>query len=227
MTTKSTKTVSKRASSAKTETSATETKKTTTPVSSKKTSKKQEPVVQPEPVQEDVEVEVAEPKQRRQPTRETYETDGDSLVESIRGEIDAIRGSDKKKGTGVKFLRAVSKRVKQLVADGLRISKQKQKSNRKSNTTSGFMKQVAVSKEMCKFANWDPAQQRSRVEVTKFICDYIKDHNLQNPEDRRQIVPDDKLSKLLNFDPKKSDKPLTYYTLQRVIQPHFPKTAQK
>lgn len=223
MATKSTKTVSKRASTAKTE-APVETKKTTTPAASKKTSKKQETVVQPEPVQEE---EVAEPKQRRQPTRESFETDGDSLVEYIRAEIDAIRGSDKKKGTGVKTLRAVSKRVKQLVADGLRISKQKQKSNRKSNTTSGFMKQVAVSKEMCKFANWDPAQQRSRVEVTKFICDYIKDHNLQNPEDRRQIVPDDKLSKLLNFDPKKSDKPLTYYTLQRVIQPHFPKPAQK
>jgi upstream activation factor subunit UAF30 len=107
------------------------------------------------------------------------------------------------------------------------VSKQRQRSNRQKNTTSGFMKQVPISKEMAKFANWDPSQLRSRVEVTKFICDYVKQHNLQNPQDRRQILPDDKLSKLLNYDAKKSDKPLTYYYLQRVIQPHFNGVAKQ
>jgi hypothetical protein len=72
----------------------------------------------------------------------------------------------------------------------------------------------------------DAEQMRSRVEVTKFICDYIKSNNLQNPQDRRQIVPDSKLCKLLDFKPvkdgkDKDGKALTYYYLQQKIQPHF------
>jgi upstream activation factor subunit UAF30 len=178
--------------------------------------------------QEQTEQTESEPKQRRVPTRESVETEFDSLVDAIRSEIETIRSStDKKKGTGVKFLRQVGKRLKLLKSDTLRVSKQRQRSNRQKNTTSGFMKQVPISKEMAKFANWDPSQLRSRVEVTKFICDYVKQHNLQNPQDRRQILPDDKLSKLLNYDAKKSDKPLTYYYLQRVIQPHFNGVAKQ
>jgi upstream activation factor subunit UAF30 len=229
MTTKTTKTTSKKTTKSQessppqqAQPQQTETKKTT-----KRTSRKEAEPVQQEPVPqaehtEDEQQESSEPKQRRVPTRETVETEFDALVDAIRTEIESIRSStDKKKGTGVKFLRQVGKRLKLLKSDTLRVSKQRQRSNRQKNTTSGFMKQVPISKEMAKFANWEPSQLRSRVEVTKFICDYVKQHNLQNPQDRRQILPDDKLSKLLNFDAKKSDKPLTYYYLQRVIQPHF------
>ena len=236
MTTKTTKTTSKRTTKSQESTTnatpqqaqpqQTETKKTTKRTSRKETESVQQPAT-PQPVQAEQpeqteEHESSEPKQRRVPTRETVETEFDALVDAIRTEIESIRSSsDKKKGTGVKFLRQVGKRLKLLKSDTLRVSKQRQRSNRQKNTTSGFMKQVPISKEMAKFANWEPSQLRSRVEVTKYICDYVKQHNLQNPEDRRQILPDDKLSKLLNFDPKKSDKPLTYYYLQRVIQPHF------
>jgi len=229
MTTKTTKTTSKKTTKSQessppqqAQPQQTETKKTT-----KRTSRKEAEPVPQEPVPqaehtEDEQQESSEPKQRRVPTRETVETEFDALVDAIRTEIESIRSStDKKKGTGVKFLRQVGKRLKLLKSDTLRVSKQRQRSNRQKNTTSGFMKQVPISKEMAKFANWEPSQLRSRVEVTKFICDYVKQHNLQNPQDRRQILPDDKLSKLLNFDAKKSDKPLTYYYLQRVIQPHF------
>ena len=229
MTTKTTKTTSKKTTKSQESSTPqqaqpqqTETKKTT-----KRTSRKEVEPVQQEPVPqpdhtEDEQQESSEPKQRRVPTRETVETEFDALVDAIRTEIESIRSStDKKKGTGVKFLRQVGKRLKLLKSDTLRVSKQRHRSNRQKNTTSGFMKQVPISKEMAKFANWEPSQLRSRVEVTKFICDYVKQHNLQNPQDRRQIVPDDKLSKLLNYDAKKSDKPLTYYYLQRVIQPHF------
>jgi len=234
MTTKTTKTTSKRTTKSQESTTnatpqqaqpqqQTETKKTTKKTSRKETENVQQPATpQPAQPEQTEEQESSEPKQRRVPTRETVETEFDALVDAIRTEIESIRSStDKKKGTGVKFLRQVGKRLKLLKSDTLRVSKQRQRSNRQKNTTSGFMKQVPISKEMAKFANWDPTQLRSRVEVTKYICDYVKQHNLQNPEDRRQILPDDKLSKLLNFDSKKSDKPLTYYYLQRVIQPHF------
>ena len=56
--------------------------------------------------------------------------------------------------------------------------------------------------------------------ITKYICNYIKEHDLQNPKDRRQIKADPKLSKLLNYDSKRDD-PLTYYRLQTHMKRHF------
>jgi chromatin remodeling complex protein RSC6 len=82
------------------------------------------------------------------------------------------------------------------------------------------MKPVKVSDEMAKFAGWDPAQLKSRIEATKYICQYIKDNNLQNPDDKRKINPDSRLSKLLGYTPS-SENPLYYYTIQQKIQKHF------
>ena len=99
--------------------------------------------------------------------------------------------------------------------------KQKVRAPRKNNTNSGFNKQVPFSKDLAKFTGWNPELPRSRVDVTKYICDYIKEHNLQNPEDKRKILADAKLSKLLAFDPKKSSVPLTYPHIQTLLKPHF------
>ncbi len=101
--------------------------------------------------------------------------------------------------------------------------KQKRRNpNRAKNTSSGFMKPVGISGEMCKFTGWDASELKSRVDVTKYICGYIRDNDLQNPADRRQIVPDKKLTALLKLDKKSlKEEPLTYYSLQKKIQPHF------
>jgi chromatin remodeling complex protein RSC6 len=140
-------------------------------------------------------------------------------MELLRENIELSRSGDKKKVSNVKLLRQLGKRLKVLKTDCLKISKQK-RVNRKKNTTSGFMKPVCISDDMAKFAGWDPTQLRSRNDATKFICDYIKTHDLQNPSDRRQINPDDKLCRLLSYDAK-NDKPLTYYSIQQKMQPHF------
>jgi chromatin remodeling complex protein RSC6 len=80
------------------------------------------------------------------------------------------------------------------------------------------MKPVRISNEMASFTKWDPSQLYSRVDVTKFLCAYIKTNQLQNPEDRRKIVCDEKLSSLLKLD---SNYSLTYPGLQQHIQQHF------
>jgi chromatin remodeling complex protein RSC6 len=74
---------------------------------------------------------------------------------------------------------------------------------------------------MAKFTGWNHDELKSRVDVTKYICKYIRDNNLQNPEDRRQIIADKKLAKLLDFNPEKDDKPLTYYRIQTYMKKHF------
>jgi chromatin remodeling complex protein RSC6 len=162
----------------------------------------------------------ATPKTRHVPTRESVENEFDELVASIDEEINKLRSSTAK-AKGVKFLRTVNKRVKTLRNHSLRVSKQRQ-TTRRSNTNSGFLKPVQISKDLAKFTGWDQSQLRSRVDVTKFICDYIKEHDLQDPEDKRNIRVDSdaNLKKLLKFDGKDGKK-LTYYSLQTYLKGHF------
>ena len=163
-------------------------------------------------------------KKRRVVDRESVFTSFDALQKQVEDEIDAVRSaSDKSRVSGVRFLRSLNKSLKQLKKDTARAMKQKRKNpNRAKNTSSGFMKPVAISGEMSKFTGWGAEELKSRVDVTKYICGYIRDNNLQNPDDRRQIVPDKKLQALLKLDKKSlKEEPLTYYSLQKKIQPHF------
>lgn len=161
---------------------------------------------------------------RRSPTRESVLEDFEELIMSVDAEIQHLReGPAKTKG--VKFLRSLNKNIKLLRNRTARVMKQKQKTGRTNNKNSGFLKPVTISKEMAKFTGWDPKELRSRVEVTKYICQYIAENDLQNPEDRRQIKPDAKLQKLLGYNPKKSKEPLRYYSLQTHLKHHFPKKA--
>ena len=162
---------------------------------------------------------------RRSPTRESVLEDFETLIMSVDVEIQHLReGPAKTKG--VKFLRSLNKNIKLLRNRTARVMKQKQKTGRTNNKNSGFLKPVSISKEMAKFTGWDPKELRSRVEVTKYICQYIAENELQNPEDRRQIKPDVKLQKLLGYNPKKSNEPLRYYSLQTHLKHHFPKKQE-
>ena len=193
-----------------------------------KSSKKAAPTTTPvEEVVEEVTPPTAAPtRKRRVVDRESVYADFDALVQSVEAEIENLRSASNGKVSGVKFLRSLNKSLKQLKKDTTRAMKQKRRNpNRAKNTSSGFMKPVGISGEMCKFTGWDASELKSRVDVTKYICGYIRDNDLQNPDDRRQIVPDKKLTALLNLDKKSlKEEPLTYYSLQKKIQPHFVKS---
>ena len=162
------------------------------------------------------------PSKRSAPTRETVLADFEELIESVNASIKDLReGPTKTKG--VKLLRSINKKIKALRSKTARVMRQKRKTGRTNNKNSGFLKPVSISSEMAKFTGWNPDTLRSRVDVTKYICDYIKEHDLQNPEDRRQIKPDRKLQKLLSYNPKKAKEPLRYYSLQTHLKQHFPK----
>ncbi len=149
--------------------------------------------------------------------KEDLEECFDLYAQALETELELSR-QDKSRKVNVKTWRLLQNELKRLKLMSLRVMKKPKK--RSENAQSGFMKPVRVSKQMAEFAGWNPNDLHSRVEVTKFICNYIKQNNLQNPADRRQILVDDRLSKLLNHT-KNSDTPLTYYLLQKKIQPHF------
>ena len=163
--------------------------------------------------------ETPEKRVRKVVNQETLKADVEQLKQQVEAEIQRLR-SDQQKNKGVKFLKAVNKSLKTLGGDLNRVLKSKTKSTRNKNTSSGFMKPVKISTEMSSFTDWDPSMLYSRVDVTKFLCNYIKTNSLQNPEDKRQILCDEKLATLLKVDVT-SDRPLTYPGLQQHIQQHF------
>jgi chromatin remodeling complex protein RSC6 len=186
----------------------------------KNVSKSVPPRAPPVSVDEDTEEKI----QLSIPTRKVVDRESvlegfDTLSKMIETEIQTLRECSQKT-KGIKFLRTLNKNIKALRSQSTKVMKKKATTVRKNNNNSGFLKPVPISKEMAQFTGWKDDQLRSRVEVTKYICDYITQNNLQNPEDRRQIIPDDKLRGLLQLN---GQEDLRYYSLQTHLKRHFPK----
>lgn len=71
-----------------------------------------------------------------------------------------------------------------------------------------------LSKELADLVG---AKEMSRTEVTKQLWDYIKSHDLQDPKNKRTIVPDDKLAKVIG------KKPVDMMKLAGLLSKHFQK----
>ena len=84
---------------------------------------------------------------------------------------------------------------------------------------SGFQKPLNVSSELRKFLGLPEGELIARTQVTKSVNAYCKEHNLQNPEDKRIILADSTLRKLLKLG--KNDE-LTFFNLQKYLKPHYP-----
>ncbi len=63
--------------------------------------------------------------------------------------------------------------------------------------TSAFMKPMKPSEQLAKIVGSDPLP---RTEVTKKIWAHIKRNKLQNPNNKREIVADEKLRPILGRD---------------------------
>jgi chromatin remodeling complex protein RSC6 len=86
------------------------------------------------------------------------------------------------------------------------------------NSRSGITQEVGVSKELETFLGIQPGSKISRTSVTRAVTEYIKTHNLQNPQNRRHIILDNTLSKLLNPG---SNEDVTYFNLQKYLKVHY------
>ncbi len=118
-------------------------------------------------------------------------------------------------------IRSLGKSLRQLESDCTRVMKLKKKTNRAPNPNSGFNKPIELSAEMLKFTGWKAADPKSRADVTRFICAYIKEHKLQDKDDARNIHPNEELSTLLRWVEKDQKDPLTFFRVQKHVQHHF------
>jgi chromatin remodeling complex protein RSC6 len=122
----------------------------------------------------------------------------------------------------VKNLNSIKKPI-----DKLARSKPPRKQINIDGNRNGFLKPVLISDDLASFLKCESGSLKSRVEVTRAICEYIEVNKLQNPKNRREINVDQTLQKLLNYNPDTESTPLTYYMIQSRIQRHFLKpTAQ-
>lgn len=96
--------------------------------------------------------------------------------------------------------------------------------NAPKRAPSGIAKPSKISGELAAFLKVDPNAELARTDVIRQIAGYIKSNNLENPSNRREIIPDKDLSGLLGLEKGHTEK-ITYFNLQRWMRPHFPKAV--
>ena len=127
--------------------------------------------------------------------------------------------------------------TKSLLSQTKKVEKQFNKNTttkkKRKSTTSGFDKPIVLTTAaktfITKSCKGQVTDTLSRRDVNKFIHTYIKDNNLQNPENRRQIKPDSHLKKILSELSKEKNKNgtvdaeqgYTYFNLQKYIKHIF------
>lgn len=121
-----------------------------------------------------------------------------TLVKTIQGDI-----------------KSVEKDYAKIVKEHDKVANKRRSQSRKP---SGFAKPSPLSDEMAEFLGLDKGVEIARNEVTKLINKYIVDNNLREEADKRKILPDQKLSKLLKLT---GDENLSYFNLQKYIKHHF------
>ncbi len=92
---------------------------------------------------------------------------------------------------------------------------------REEKKQSAFMKPVQVSQALAEIVGAGPMP---RTEVTKKLWEYIKKHKLQDEKNKRNIIPDAKLTKVLG-----SQDPIDMFKMTGKVAAHLtaPELAAK
>jgi len=145
---------------------------------------------------------------------------------SITDEFDSLLSEIKSLKLSLINMHSCVQKLQKRVAREGRKGKKKPRSGT-GNKNNGFSKPVDISKDLTMFLGLDIGTKIARTNVTKGITKYIKEHELQDDNDKRIIHVDDKLRSLLNSGEKKlsKDVPLTYFNLQTFLKHHYPKTV--
>ena len=153
---------------------------------------------------------VAEPKVEEKPVEDksTYTTC-----------LQKLNGMRQQLGSLITELKVLEKQAERDLKAAQK-SSGKRKNKSATRAPSGFVKPALVSDQLAEFLSRPKGSMVARTEVTREINAYIREHNLQDPKNRRHILPDAKLKKLLSLKP--TDE-LTYFNLQRFISHHFQK----
>lgn len=174
----------------------------------------------PAPVQEAAPAPTPAPTQTSTSGQITEWSDIESQFSNIAARLKEFREFQTSLTSDVRLLQ---KNVQRFLKETARKNKRRSKpaEGKAPRAPSGFAKPALISTALCTFLNKPKGTEMARTEVTKFLTTYIKEHNLQDPENKRRILPDKKLGKLLNA----GSNEVTYFNLQKYMKVHFPKPA--
>ena len=145
-------------------------------------------------------------------------TNGELIITGLLEKVGTLAGQIKVIQTSLKLL------VKEFDKQKKIIDKVQKKREKAKKSPSGFAKPCKISDDLCDFIGVPKGSEQSRTDITRFINSYVKEHNLNNPQNRREFFPDKKLKAILNV---KDGEKVTYFVLQRLIAHHFPPSMSK
>ena len=142
------------------------------------------------------------------------ESSANDVFMDVLKDLATLTSSCKSLTTRVKALqKQVSKEHKELSKKGGK----KKNNNGKPRAPSGFAKPSKITPELAKFLNVNENELFARTQVTKMITAYVKEHDLQLKENKKFIVPDAKLKKLLN----NGNEEVSFFNLQKFMKVHY------
>uniref|UniRef100_A0A6C0I141 DM2 domain-containing protein n=1 Tax=viral metagenome TaxID=1070528 RepID=A0A6C0I141_9ZZZZ len=118
----------------------------------------------------------------------------------------------------IKQLKYIEKTAKRIIDKEEK--KEKSKLIQQPAKKKGFTQPAKISSLLAKFMNVPTETMISRPDVTKFLMQYIKEKGLENPDNRRQIWPDDALWEILGEEARKENI-LTHFNLQKFMSKHI------
>jgi chromatin remodeling complex protein RSC6 len=143
-------------------------------------------------------------------------TDAVSPLADLAAKIGVLASALKEAQNSLKVLTKEYDRMKKLV------EKTERKRANARTQPSGFAKPTKISDEMCDFLGVPRGTELSRTDVTRKINAYVKQHNLNKPDNKRIILPDAKLKKILGVT---GNEEVSFFVLQRYIKNHFLKST--
>lgn len=172
---------------------------------------------------EDSNVVIVEPEQTQppvvvEPVNDSTDVIEESIIGNIIDKFTALSLQVKAIQVSLKVLAKEYEKQKKI------IDKVQKKKDKAKKSPSGFAKPCKISNELCDFVGVSHGSELSRTDITRHINAYVKEHNLNNPENRREFFPDKKLKAILSA---KEGEKVTYFILQRLIAHHFPQSASK
>lgn len=137
---------------------------------------------------------------------------GPSALEDVVSKVGALAALLKETQVALRTLTKEYDRMKKLVE-----KTERKRANARSNPN-GFAKPSKITDELCDFLGVAKGTEMSRTDVTRKVNAYIKEHNLNKPENRRIILPDSKLRKILAVKPEEE---VSYFSLQKYLSRCF------
>ena len=154
---------------------------------------------------------------------ETSEAPVVSVQDDVKAMLVQAAAVRETTGALVAELKRLEKRVAKLQKEA---DKRRRKSKKpvegeevKPRKPSIFELPTPLSNDLCSFLALSNGSKESRSNVTKAITTYVKQHNLKI---KHTITPDAKLKSLLGV---KEGEVLTYFNLQRYLNPHYLKAT--